>query len=99
MENIYYLLIAFLVCWYFIYLRKISEVGRIHAQQYCKKENLQFIAVARKYSRPSFSRKNGLFMQSAFDFEFSGDGESSYQGIIYLKGVKLDSVFLPAYRI
>lgn len=99
MENIYYLLFAFLICWYFIYLRQISETGRKHAQQYCKKEQLQFIAIARQYTRLSFNKQDGLFVKSAFDFEFSGDGESSFQGILFLKGNKLDSVELPAYRI
>lgn len=99
MENIYYLLIAFLICWYFIYLRQVSESGKKHAQQYCKQEKLQFIAIARRYTRLSFSKRNGLYMKSAFDFEFSGDGESSYQGAVLLKGVKLDSVDMPAYRI
>ena len=99
MENIYYLLIAFLVCWYFIYLRQISEAARVHAVKYCKKEHLQFIAIARRFTRPAFNKKEGIFMKSTFDFEFSGDGESSYQGALLLRGIKLDSVELPAYRI
>lgn len=99
MENIYYLLAAFLIVWYFLYLRKISEAGQNHAQLHCKKENLQFISVARKSTRPSFDKVHGLFMKSTFEFEFSGDGESSYQGILFLNGIKLESVVLPPYRI
>lgn len=99
MENIYYLLFAFLICWYFIYLRQVSEAGRKHAQRYCKKEQLQFITIARQYTRMSFSKQQGLFVKSAFEFEFSGDGESSFQGTLFLNGNKLDSVELPPYRI
>ena len=99
MENIYYLLIAFLACWYFIYQRQIAEAARLHATKYCKKEHLQLISVARRQSRPKISKQDGLFMCSVFDFEFSSDGESHYQGNLTLKGVKLESIFLPPFKI
>ena len=97
MENIYYLLIAFLICWYFIYQRQVAEAARRHIAAYCKKEGLQLISVARRVSRPSISKRDGIFILSTFDFEFSGDGESSYQGNLTLRGVKLDNVYLPPF--
>lgn len=99
MENIYYLLLFSLVCWYFIYLRKISEIARIHAVKYCKSESLQFIAIARRSSKLKFSKAEGVFWLSLFELEFSGDGESNHQGLIRLKGNKLDAIDLPAYRV
>ncbi|NQY63070.1 MAG: DUF3301 domain-containing protein [Alteromonadaceae bacterium] len=99
MENIYYLIIVCLIFWYFVYLRKVSEFARSHANKYCTKENLQFLTIARRSSRLSFSKRQGIFWLSIFDFEFSGDGESQYQGEITLKGYKLDNINIPAYRI
>lgn len=99
MENIYYLLIAFLVFWYFIYLRKISESAKVHVDSYCKKSGLQFIALARRSSKPNFSKEHSVCIHSIFDFEFSGDGESSNQGTLTLYGLKVEQIILPTYKI
>jgi len=99
LANIYYLLIAGLFIWYFIYLRKVSEFGRLHAKKYCEQEGLQFLSIARRSSRPSFNKAYGLHWYSIFDFEFSGDGQSKYQGVIALRGYRLENVDVPAYRI
>lgn len=99
MENIYYLLFIFLLLSYFFYLRKVAELARKHIQKYCNKENLQFIALARTSSKIRFTRRDGPHFLSQFVFEFSGDGEASYQGTISLRGYKLDNIDLPAYRI
>ena len=99
MENIYYLLMAFMLCWYFIYLRKVSESARKHAYNYCEQTSLQFITIARKFSRLKFDKQYGLYFFSVFEFEFSGDGESSNTGELSLRGLKLNQVDLPAYRV
>ena len=99
MENIYYLLGFCLVCWYFGYIRKVSEAALKHCQYYCENEDLQFIAIARRSSRFKFSKKSGFHLFSLYDFEFSGDGDSCYQGVVSLKALKLDRVELPAYRV
>lgn len=99
MENIYLLLIVCLVFWYFIYLRKVAETASYHAQKYCEKEDLQFISIARISNRLNFTKRAGLFWLTKFEFEFSGDGMSQYQGIITLEGYKLRDIFLPPYRI
>ena len=99
MENIYYLLLFFLFCWYFVYLRQVSEAAKRHVHRYCKDAGLQFISLARRSSRPKFSKKHGLCIYSTFDFDFSGDGESSSQGNLTLHGLKLEQVNLPAYRV
>lgn len=99
MENVYLLLIIFMVCWYFIYLRKLAEAALAHANSYCQTQSLQFIAIARRTSHLKFNKKHGLYWHSVFEFEFSGDGESAAQGLIYMNGLKLDSMDLPAYRV
>lgn len=99
MENIYYLLIVSLVLWYLIYLRKLAEVGKKQAEHYCKEANLQFINVARRSSSLRFSKQHGIHWLSAFDFEFSGDGEASYQGELILRGLRLDNIIVPPYRV
>jgi len=99
LANIYILLTFFLIFWYFIYLRKVAEAARKQATKYCEKENLQYIAIARRSSRLRFNKQLGLFWLSIFDVEFSGDGESSYQGEMTLHGLRLINVELPAYRI
>ena len=99
MENIYILLFVFLICWYFSYLRKVSEFARKHASNYCEQTSLQFITIARKFSRPKFDKEHGLYFLSVFEFEFSGDGESSSTGELSLRGIRLDQVNLPAYKI
>jgi len=99
MENIYLLLIVCLFLWYFIYLRKVSECALRHIKTYCEKDGLQFISLSRRSSRLRFSKKLGPHWNSTFDFEFSGDGESSYQGIATLEGYKLDDIHVPMYKI
>lgn len=99
MADIYLLLGIFLVFWYFIYLRKVAETARLQALRYCKQQGLQYISIARKSAKLSFSKRHGVFVKSDFEFEFSGDGESSAQGVIQLHGLKLHHVDLPAYRI
>jgi len=99
MENIYILLLICLVWWGFIYLRKIEEVALKIITLYCQKEDLQFIAQARRSVSLKFSKKEGFYLSSLFDFEFSGDGESSYNGVVHLNGLKLKNIDLPPYRV
>lgn len=99
MTEIYVLLLAFLIIWYFISLRKIAERARILAQQYCKQNSLQFIAIARTKTSVGISKRQGIFIKSIFEFEFSGDGESSYQGYLTMHGNKPLDFELPAYKV
>ena len=99
MENIYYLLLFCLFCWYFIYLRQVSEAAKRHVHRYCKTADLQFISLARRSSRVKFTKQHGLCIYSTFDFDFSGDGESNNQGVLTLFGLKLEQINLPPYRV
>ncbi|WP_448213848.1 DUF3301 domain-containing protein [Colwellia sp. MEBiC06753] len=99
MGDIYIFLAIFLFGWYFWYLRKVTETARVHAERYCQQQGLQLISIARRSARPAFNKRNGVFIKTIFDFEFSGDGESSATGAMELNGLKLINVDLPAYRI
>ncbi|GAW95371.1 MULTISPECIES: DUF3301 domain-containing protein [Colwellia] len=99
MENIYYLLFFCLFCWYFVYLRQVSEAAQRYVNNYCKETGLQFISLARRSSRPKFTKQHGLCIYSTFDFDFSGDGESNNHGYLTLYGLKLEQINLPAYRV
>ncbi len=99
MENIYYLLLFCLFCWYFVYLRQVSEAAKRHLNRYCKEGELQLLSVARRSSRVKFTKQHGLCIYSTFDFDFSGDGESNNQGYLTLCGLKLEKVHLPAFRV
>lgn len=99
MENIYYLLFFCLFCWYFVYLRQVSEAAKRHITRYCKDGGLQFISIARRSSRVQFNKKNGICIYSTFDFDFSGDGESNNEGHLTLIGLKLEQVNVPPYRV
>ena len=99
MENIYILLLILLFFWYFISLRKIAESARENAIKFCHKENIQFISIARISSKPRFNKRSGPHWLSHFEFEFSGDGQSSYCGNITLRGQKLENITTPPYRI
>ena len=99
MENIYYLLLFFLICWYLIYLRKLAEAAKRHAEYYCEQNSLQFIAIARRSTRLTFTKQQGLIWLSLFDIEFSGDGESSNNATLTLFGLTLDNIYVPPYRV
>ncbi len=99
MENIYYLLLFCLFCWYFVYLRQVSEAAKRHLNRYCKEGELQLLSLARRSSRVKFTKQYGLCIYSTFDFDFSGDGESNNQGYLTLCGLKLEKVHVPAFRV
>ena len=77
----------------------MSEAAKRHVHNYCKQDGLQFISLARRSSRPKFTKQHGLCIYSTFDFDFSGDGESNNQGYITLCGLKLEQVNVPAFRV
>lgn len=99
MENIYYLLLFCLFCWYFVYLRQVSEAAKRHLKRYCKDGDLQLLSIARRSSRFKFTKRHGPCIYSIFDFDFSGDGESNNQGTLTLYGLKLEEVNVPAFRV
>lgn len=99
LENILYLLVAIIVVYFFWYQRSLSETAKQHAVRYCEKHNVQLLSIAlvkRKLSRNSRGR---VAFETEYVFEFSGDGESKYEGFITLKDKHLANVDMPAFKI
>jgi len=99
MVDIYLLLLAFIVVWYFLYLRKVEESANKNLQQYCHHQDLQFIALARRSMRLRFNTKLGAYWLTEYELEFSGDGQTSYLGRAEMHGLNLHHVNLPPYRV
>lgn len=92
------LLSIFLLAAIFWRFRAISEQAKAHLEDYCERQQLQLISVARVKTRLA-SYKGKLDFQSEFSFEFSGNGENSYLGTARMAGLKLLEVDTPAYKI
>ena len=76
-------------------LRQQSEYAKTLIEQQCVKLDLQLLSV----SRSSFNYKLGAnFLQASFSFEFSSDNENSYQGTLFLSGLRRPRYELPVYR-
>ena len=99
MDTVWFAILLFCLWWYFIYQRKLAESARQYMQKYCEDHQLQFISIARSRTRLKFDAKRGLYWQNHYGFEFSGDGESRYEGTLVLNGTKVQSVDMPVYRV
>jgi hypothetical protein len=77
-------------------LRQQSELAKTMTEQHCEKLGLQLLS----FARSRFNFKLGSdFLQASFIFEFSSDGQNSYQGTLTLNGHIKPRFQLPAYRI
>ncbi len=99
MTEIYFLLLVCLIIWYFTFSRNVAERARGLAKQHCEEQGLQFIAIARSKTSIGSNKRQGIFFRLVFDFEFSGDGESSYIGQLVMNGTKPGGFTLPPYKI
>lgn len=79
-------------------IRAISEHARQYLQHYCQQHNLQLLSVARRKTRLSVLRGK-IDWKSEFIFEFSGNGEDAYQGVLIMTGLRVLATRLPAYKI
>lgn len=99
--NLFDLILLITICllggmfWRF---RATSEAVKGHLDAYCEKQQLQLISVARVKIRLA-SYKGKLDFKSEFAFEFSGNGEDSYQGKVHMIGLKVLDIDTPAYRV
>lgn len=87
-----------LVFYQFWRLRAVAEYIIPVAKQYCTKENLQFISIARKSTRFK-AYKGKLDWHLTYFLYFSSDGENEYIGEIVCHGKHMVSIQLPAFRI
>ncbi|MBL4630518.1 MAG: DUF3301 domain-containing protein [Paraglaciecola sp.] len=79
-------------------IRAISESLKIQLDSYCERQQLQLISVARVKLRIG-SNRGKLDLHTDFIFEFSGNGEDSCQGQVKMKGLTIQSIDTPAYRV
>lgn len=77
--------------------RKQDEFARNHAIRICQRNHLQLLDIARKKSYPSF--KYGISWLAQYQFGFSSDGETRYEGQLELRGFRLSHSELPPYRV
>ena len=95
MENLLFILFCVLAGTTIWKLRKQSEYAKELIVQKCFALDLQLLSV----SRSNFNFKLGdNFLQASFVFEFSSDNENSYQGRLFLRGLRHPRFELPVYR-
>ncbi|GEK09234.1 DUF3301 domain-containing protein [Pseudoalteromonas sp. McH1-7] len=83
----------------FWYSRQIAEAATRHAQHQAESLQVQLLSVACTKRRIGVLKNGKLGIKSQFMFEFSSDGESAYQGKLYLENERLVRKELPAYRV
>ncbi|MGL4251241.1 MAG: DUF3301 domain-containing protein [Aeromonas sp.] len=76
--------------------RRQAELAWQYMRRYCQHHDLQLLSLAR--SRRELAR-NPLRLLTHYQFEFSSDGESHYQGILKMQGLQVVGVELPPHRI
>ena len=97
--DIVLLIIFFLVGFQFWQLRKQTETAYAYAKDYCERNHIQFIALARKKTQIRWFRKKLFEWRSEFEIEFSGNGEDASSGIMILEDQRLVDISTQAYRI
>ncbi|MCC5856275.1 MAG: DUF3301 domain-containing protein [Idiomarina sp.] len=94
--NILILLGLFIFAASFWNWRRQDEQARLHALALCKHHKLQFLDIARIKGFPTLT--GGPGWQATFQFGFSSDGESRYEGTLLMRNLRLVDVELPVYR-
>lgn len=99
MTTLWLFILVFAAIALFWYSRKIAEAANQHAQHQAQTLEVQLLSVACVKRRFGVLRNGQLGIKSQFIFEFSSDGESAYQGKLYLENERLVNKDLPAYRL
>lgn len=98
MYDLLLFLMIILIAILFWRFRAMAEVASVYLSQYCERQDLQLISVARHKTKIG-SYKGKLDLQSHFRFEFSGDGENTYLGSLSMSGLNIIEVVTPAYKV
>ncbi|GLR70843.1 DUF3301 domain-containing protein [Agaribacter marinus] len=86
------------VCIQFWRIRGIAEYAVAYSKQYCERENLQYISLARTSTKLGIHRGK-LDWKNSYELAFSSDGETAYIGTVKTVGKKVIEVNLPVYRV
>jgi len=76
--------------------RRQAELAWQYMRRYCQHHDLQLLSLAR--SQRVLARQP-LRWLTRYQFEFSSDGESHYQGTLTMQGLHVVGVELPPYRM
>jgi len=98
LTDVVVLLAAFVVMVQFWHIRAITETANRYLAAFCEERNLQLLSVARFKTRIGMHRGKPDW-HTTFVFEFSGNGEDKYTGMLMMKGRQAIDVDMPAYRI
>jgi len=78
--------------------RQQAERANAYALRYCQQHQLQLLDVYRSGGKLSW-KKSAVGWQAQFSFSFSSDGESRYEGDLWLFNHKLQHIAVPPYRL
>ncbi|MDN7137680.1 DUF3301 domain-containing protein [Pseudidiomarina sp. 1ASP75-14] len=78
--------------------RRQAELARMHAKRYCEQHQLQFLDIAWEGGRLA---RHGRHMGwlSRYQFAFSSDRESRYEGELQMLNLRLLRIETPVYRL
>ncbi|MCL1143323.1 DUF3301 domain-containing protein [Shewanella gaetbuli] len=82
---------------FFWQLRTMAELSRVMAEQACRKQNVQLLAVAMESASPSLGGHTGLCWKAKFMFEFSTDGINQYRAHIFMQGKTVKKIDWPIF--
>lgn len=74
-----------------------DETARQYAEHICQRHQLQLLDIARKSG--GLSWRHQLGWRATFQFGFSSDGETRYEGSLTLLNLHLQNSQLPPYRV
>jgi hypothetical protein len=76
--------------------RRQAEQAEQHLRRYCRQHELQLLSVARSHRQLA---RQPLRLLTYYQFEFSSDGESHYEGTLIMQGDRIARVLVPAHRV
>lgn len=97
-SNLLWLLLIAIVVSFFWQQRRQSEMAKHYIQQRCQQIDVQLLSIARAEQSYGWPKKP-LSIQTRYCFEFSVNGMDCYQGYALMKGLHLQSIFMPPYPI
>lgn len=78
--------------------RRQAELAGTYARRYCQQHQLQLLEIHRASGKLSWHR-SAPGWSALFIFDFSSDGESRYQGQLWLFNLHLQQIEVPPYRL
>ncbi|CAM3867895.1 hypothetical protein A9R10_02505 [Aeromonas piscicola] len=80
----------------FWHQRRQAELAWQYMRRYCQHHDLQLLSLARSHRALAHQP---LRLLTYYEFEFSSDGESHYQGQLRMQGLHIVGVDLPPHRM